>query len=444
MDKGQELNTTESAHSDPFYGKRRSSLRRQESVDESVIKVLSQRRSDYDAWSLKHPITTTPHNSEIAYEIRMFTANHPGTVILRYFLYKNPSLENNNLELGVYIFRDAKMDCIPLDWRHVIQAIQQWNETLKLTANPDTRITELQAALCNSSEQLSQCLLKPIWKHIGRIDQIQHLVIIPVEELFRVPFHIAFMPGEQIPLCAVVPLSFSVSAAAFVGRGRHLFRRQRVEHTDDLCALIVQRGENDVSGKELVNLNWDERHFHIAGNKKQLPDFIGSYQYVGSANQAGLEKLVQQKPEFFIYGGHGEYHNSYSILGPALILEEEGSFLTQFDIAMGLRLPRNKLTLLGACVSGQGVNLGGGEVSGFLRAFIAAGCGAIGITLWEVLDDEIANSVRHLLNQAKKSADDPSSVFDVVQELHQYYKNTCSSLESVAKQIEACPFALYL
>ncbi len=128
---------------------------------------------------------------------------------------------------------------------------------------------------------------------------------------------------------------------------------------------------------------------------------------------------------------------------PGPVLELEGDCLTQFDIAMGVSLPRNKLTILGACASGQGTNLGGGEVAGFIRAFIAAGCGALGVTYWPVLDDNISETIRHLLIAAQSSADS-GQPFDVVQEMYEYYRAKYKQLNALADQVEVCPLALYL
>jgi hypothetical protein len=211
-----------------------------------------------------------------------------------------------------------------------------------------------------------------------------------------------------------------------------------VENSDDLCALVIP--DEQVSAKELIGLSWPREHFHIAGRP---PEGVSEheYEYHGKADRRGLERLVQKKPEFFTYAGHGYYTKALESVGPALELEED--CLTQFDIAMGVSLPRNKLTILGACVSGQGIDLDGGEVAGFVRSFVAAGSGALGITLWEVEDKLIADTIRHLLSRAQLAAQNRQS-FDVVQELYKYYREICFQEQKPKRRIEACPLMIYL
>src|SRR4030095_383912 len=96
--------------------------------------------------------------------------------------------------------------------------------------------------------------------------------------------------------------------------------------------------------------------------------------------------------------------------------------MPRYDVVQRLRLHHNKLTLLGACVSGQGSSLSGGEVAGFLRALRAAGAGALGITLWPVLDERVSASARHLLRSARASA---GGTFDVLDALLHHYREVC-------------------
>ncbi len=195
--------------------------------------------------------------------------------------------------------------------------------------------------------------------------------------------------------------------------------------------------DTEVTGKELSNLAWPSEHFFIAG---QRPKDVCKHHHVGAANGEGLARLIQEKPEIFVYAGHGDYNETFGDLGRSLVLDED--CLTQYDIAMGIQLPRNKLTLLGACVSGEGADIAGGEVAGFLRAFIAAGCGTLGITLWPVLDKEISGTIRHILEQVQDAANSGEPL-DIVQELYKYYHDVCHHLDRTGKRIEACPLLLY-
>ena len=399
--------------------------------EEEILSLLNQRQRQYEDYSLMQPITITESNPDIAYEVRMFTADHPKLIIVRYFFYR----PETSRQLAAYVFRDGDMHVKILNWQKVEkELIHLWDKTWG--SNEEIISTEVKQL----SELISSLLIEPLWNSItggNSLDEHHHLVLIPSEELFKLPLHIACVPGENMPLATHVPLSFSVSSTAYVTRNRHLQRCQRVKKYDDLCVLI--QPDESISGKEIVGLTWPAKAFHIAGQRPV--DLKAEHQHHGQANRQGLSKLIEQKPDFFIYAGYSLYQEAFKSVGPVLALEDD--CLTQFDIAMGVRLPRNKLTILGASVSGQGVNFGGGEVAGFIRAFIAAGCGALGVTLWPVLDDAIAETTRHLLTAAQSAANS-NQQFDVVQEAYQYYRAKCEKLGSLADRVEACPLALYL
>ena len=61
-------------------------------------------------------------------------------------------------------------------------------------------------------------------------------------------------------------------------------------------------------------------------------------------------------------------------------------------------LPRNKLTVLMTCLNGQNASAAGGELSGFLRAFIATGAGALLVTLFPVSSSSTSGIITQLLN----------------------------------------------
>jgi len=273
---------------------------------------------------------------------------------------------------------------------------------------------------------------------MGPINTNTHLVLIPSGELLGLPLHVAL--GEEtgmLPLAAATQLCFSVSATAHIARSRHLLGRFPVEHGDELVAFMKLDGRS--TGAELVHLGWPAPHLLIFGDvPRGLPST--AYTHVEAREFDALERLADVRPEFFLYSGHGRFDKKNRALGP--LLEFGDLVFTQFDVAQKVKLPRNKLTLLAACVTGRGVDADGGEVGGLLRAFMAAGSGAIGITLWDVLDDIMVSVGRTLLSGAlKKSA---RGVFDVVEEIQQLYADSCKAYETTEARIEACPLALYL
>lgn len=315
-----------------------------------------------------------------------------------------------------------------LDWKAVRD---------KILAPMDKSAADPGAPLEVDARNMFKLLVEPWWHVVdqGGAGRKRELVLIPTDELYRVPLHVGLL-GNGMPLCSAMPTVYSVSASAFLYRGRYLLRRQHLHETDDLCAVLYR--DERVSCGELVGLDWPQECFFIAGSP---PKGIGRHNHLGSADWKALDMISHREPEFFLYSGHGVYYPQFGVLGPALVLQDD--LMTQYDVALRLRLPHNALTFLGACVSGQGGNIGGGEVSGFLRAFMAAGSGALGVTLWPVLDDSIGSTVRHILRMAQAAAA-TRHPFDVVQACFEYCQQVCDAISDPAERIEACPIALYL
>lgn len=346
--------------------------------------------------------------------------------LVRYFI-EGERLGQRNAErrLRAYVFRRGSVSISrPMDLKGLLT--KKWD--FDHGPSPDL------------ARSMFKVLLEPIWEDLDVTPGKTRLVLIPTDELLALPLHAALVEiaGEEMPLAAAFPLCLSVSATAHIERGRHLLARFPVEHDDDLFA--VTDVDRRASGAELLGLGWDPRFFQIAG---RAPERLAPVAFTAvRPGLAALDKLAKVKPEFFLYAGHGRYDRKRESIGPVLTFGDLR--LTQYDVAQRVRLPRNKLTLLAACVSGLGVASDGGEVAGFLRAFMAAGSGAIGLTLWEVLDREIAHTVGGLLREVSRLKGERASVFDVVERLHALYAERCQSHADSAARIEACPCALYL
>lgn len=411
--------------------RRRSSLRRGARLSEEAQGAFDDRRRWYESEALRQPVASQPHDPEIAHRVRMFTASQPGLALVRFF-----SAQGRH---GAFVFRDGEVHQVDLPdvgermggWRALID--EDRDEKGRPRGRPSCRV----------AEELSDALLAPIWPHLRQPTPVERLVIVPTGPLFDLPLHIAFEPGTRWPLAASFPLCFSVSATAFVARGRHLLARQPTEPDDDLCALLHL--DERATGGELLQVPWAPERFHIAGTPPVgLPR--GAFTSLGPANWAGIEAIVQEKPEFFVYAGHGLTHRELASLssgGEGAGLQLDGDLLTQFDVALRMRLPRNKFTLLGACLSGRGTASIGGEVAGFIRAFTLAGSGAIATTLWPVEDEQMVEAGRSILQQIARAVADRTS-FDIVELVHQAAVRACRMAETAQDRIEGCPLALYL
>jgi hypothetical protein len=233
-------------------------------------------------------------------------------------------------------------------------------------------------------------------------------------------------------------MSQSVSLTAFLGRGRHLLRRQRVEADDDLAAFVV--GEAGISAKELVEAGWATRRLIVAGD---APSGLAPGARRHAADWDGLRALTEVLPEFFLYAGHGHFHPAHAELGPYLDMRDSAGRrdrLTPFDIALRVRLPRNRLTILAACLAGQAGQTPGGDVGGFLRAFMAAGAGAIAVPLWKVLDEAIAHTAGNLLSASRRAVSNRTH-YDIVTTLFEHYREVVQQHEG--GWVDRMPLALY-
>ncbi|MFE9770907.1 CHAT domain-containing protein [Streptomyces sp. NPDC005931] len=417
---------------------RRAGLRDASSEEEAAVRAtLAARETEFETQFLHRPLESAPHDPEITHRVRMFTVNNPGTCIVRYFTYG----PGRAAHLGAFVFHGGTLGCVKGIPYEEVRAFAQGLDI----HNPPTK---------EESERIWRLLLAPVWDMINASGQLSHLVIIPVDELFSLPLHTASPPGANtLPLAAMVPMSQSVSATAFVGRGRHLLKRQPVGPDDDLAAIIVadpgqpsvdqneQGYEDPVFGDELVGTGWPAERLLIAGDR---PPRLNGHVRLHQADWSGIAAITEARPEFFVYAGHGRYHRSFGQLGPSLELGGD-DVLTQYDVALRLRLPRNKLSIVGACLAGQAQHTGGGDVVGFLRTFIAAGAGAVCIPLWSVLNSAMVETGRTVLAASRAAVSTSSRTFDVVQVLHDTYRDVAREHgDDFETMVEHMPLSLYL
>jgi hypothetical protein len=436
------LQGPENAHVVPHRLGRRGTARRSIAGQDDAARVLQDQRSEFERTALAAPLSVVPHDPEIGNEARRFTANHSETAIVRYVVHGEAN--GQPTDLGAYLFRDGRRPAfIPLEIERLddLQFVPEAGPTPEL------------------ARRLWDILFEPIWgdgleSADGARPSPERLVIVPAGPLFRLPLHLALREGWTQPLAARVLLSFSVSLTSHVKRSRYLLAQQPFDSTDDLCVLAPQ--DEAIYPGEIDNLGWNPEHFHVAG---QVPQDVGDFQYWGRADRDGLDALIARQPEIFVYIGHGRVVADKLGADPGLVLDD--GFVSHYSLGSRVRLPRNKWTLLGACVTGQGATLGGGEVSGFLRAFIGAGAGALGVTLWNVDNDAIASAIQALLVAARTPGG--SAIVDAIKVLRDHYDRAvvpdadpaavrgwapqrARSHDTVVleRQLRACPLVLYL
>ncbi|MFF1692772.1 CHAT domain-containing protein [Streptomyces sp. NPDC058257] len=401
--------------------------------------LLVEREQQYEDHFLHHPLTSATHDEDIAHQLVQYTLNHQGSCVVRYFRFGTSEAPLDGEEtpepdsLGMMVCRDGVLTLLPsIPYADVAGLARKVFEDLDDQEFPVPRE--------DTCRGIWNLLIRPVWESANRGGSPAHLTLIPTDVIFAIPLHVATAPEDDRPLAARVPLSHSVSVAAFVTRGRHLLKKQLMEHDDDLAALMSTDAR--ATGREIVDAGWSARHVHVAG---EVPDaLLGEVENTFAADWDGLEQLVAVKPEFFLYAGHGVYVNEPEVSGPLIHLGET-DMLSQFDLALRVSLPRNKLTVLGACLAGQGMGSDGGDVLGFMRSLIISGAGAIGVPLWSVRDTALAATVSALLRESRAVLGSSSTgVFDVVQALHDHYRESMETYTSVEARVDRLPIALYL
>jgi hypothetical protein len=231
------------------------------------------------------------------------------------------------------------------------------------------------------------------------VNTVERTVIVPCGELFSLPLHVALVPQRWTGAGAMLlgewrPLCFSVSLASHLLRNRAEFRSCLRHRDDDLLVLFA----GEAGFREKINTV-----LLAAGTwpKGRVLDPAGA---------DAIAAAVAAKPEFFVLQCHGEILPN-PVAGSVLRLH--GGVLSNFGIATRTWLPRNKLTILGACVSGRPVpydNATGeispaGEIAGFIRGFIAAGCGALLVTNWRVLQRQLGFVTEQILKRLQSTSD---------------------------------------
>jgi CHAT domain-containing protein len=432
---------------DETRGMRRNAAEVQQH-EKQLIEEMTRRQTEFEEQFLRQPLEATPPDPEIAYLVQRHIVNNRGTCLVRYLTYEVIRHNRRVRLLGAHVFRGSAMRFHPLgEYDRVPALLRVWEPGTAPNAEHAAAIWDL--------------LIGPLWDKIrpeslelNEETLLSHLVLVPTDDIFLVPVHLACPAGTGMPLAARVPLSSAVSAMAFVARGRHLLKRQPVDDDDDLAAIIVHDPQKPVSGDEIVGTDWDEKnHLYVMGTP---PPGLQDVKKV-PADFAGLAAISDVQPEFLVYAGHGNVIAQVPELGPYLQLPTAGGsgpggtaraeIITQFDIALRLRLPRNKLTVLGACLAGRSAQTEGGDVGGFLRALMAAGAGAISVPLWSVRDAAMVETVNHLLIASRVAVKTTVKTFDVVQTLHEHYRTIAEErTEDIPLQVlfERMPIGIYL
>ncbi len=413
----------------------RTARRAQDEGTESLHAQLAADRADLEQREFQQRTNGGEADAEVAAAMRRLSARDDGPTILRYFAY---TVGKDDRRFAVVVARGGAL-----------------SRAIELPGGVDALVGRNAQGTTPSEDyarELWQTFFERAWEEITRrrpsgvVDgaardaqrdpRPPRLVVIPAPGMFALPLHVALMPKEhaaatgydrEVPLCVACPLAFSVSATSYITRRRYLLQRQPFDATDDLCALVpTYGGGRDINPAELVGTGWPADRFHLAGRAP-----TGHTRPAGAkaGTVDGLAEVLRHRAEVFVFAGHGvtvpvdgrkDVEVALELDAPAgADAARRHSLLTQYRLLGGdLRLHHNKWALLNACVSGGGSDdVARAEVTGFIKSFIAAGAGALTVTLWPVHDDDIARVSGRLLREAASAARSGGTV-DIVDRVH--------------------------
>jgi hypothetical protein len=390
---------------------------------EAIAHAVAQQRDIEEEHWLANPLATQGVDPEISHLCRQFSAerfdSHRGPLLIRFFQRIAGDY------WAIAYFKGDTFGPLPL-------ADRLPDNLADLASREGSPPREYHC------KELWEVFFEPVLKSVmppSEVQTLERLVLVPCGDLFSLPLHVAAVPtqwtgaveprllGQWRPLC------FSISLASHVLRNRAAFRSCSRQVDDDLFVLFA--GEPDfrdaIKGTIAAATDWHTKHV------------------LESAGADAIRSAIEAKPEFFMLQCHGEILDD-PLVGSVLRLH--GGVLSNFGIATRQWLPRNKLTVLGACVSGRPVRFGNnrgeissaGEIAGFIRGFIAAGCGALLVTNWSVLQQELGSVTEHIIRRIRAS----TGVVQLDSLLREIVDSGSASGASIDSRIERSVFQLYL
>jgi hypothetical protein len=272
------------------------------------------------------------------------------------------------------------------------------------------------------------------------------VIVMPVGILWKVPFHAAIV-DEQL-FCTKVPLVYATSITALVEHNRDSGLTSTVQAgTIGVCTSYAESRPNQVRfGQRVVNrVRCGRGSVKVVG-----PVAVPKAGDVSHVSREALQALIQNCLSVLYLGCHGEYfaddldrcclvfHNSTNADD-----SEATTLITPEQLALMDAPSPIPLVILAACVSGQGVGLPGGEISGFYRAMAAMGAATCMLSFWPVDSQLVDDFAIKMMEGVRASAGTPLFIYqraiaNSLQSSHQSEKITGRTM------MRLCCLALFL
>lgn len=211
----------------------------------------------------------------------------------------------------------------------------------------------------DNATELFLFLIRPILDKI----QANHLIIIPHEELFYIPFQTLYDPEKKQYLGERFQISYLPSATL-------LSKLQKTSIHGNLLASANPTISDGVEEVKRVSLLFEPQQKKIF-----LGDFISETQLKNNAPWADIIHIST----------HGQFNLENPLFSSIELKRTTGTDgkLTAAEI-FGITLKPSSIVTLSACETGRGKASHANEVIGLSRAFIYAGADALVLTNWKV------------------------------------------------------------
>ena len=258
------------------------------------------------------------------------------------------------------------------------------------------------AATEEASRRLYDALVRPLE---GEIAEASHLVLVPDEELWDVPFATLSDRADGRFLVEKVALTTAPSAEVFLHAAERDGRLARAP--GDERALVA--GDPAVDPNRFSSLPALE---DAAREARAVASLYPAATVVLGANATKatfLHNLGSASVAHF--AGHA-LSQGRRMPEPGLLFAGESRSETLDDVLLGaseiarLRLPSTRLVVLAACRTGAGARVGREGNLSVARAWLAAGVPCVAATLWDV-EDRAAGVVLTEFHRRRRAGDAP-------------------------------------
>ncbi|MBC7771815.1 MAG: CHAT domain-containing protein [Pyrinomonadaceae bacterium] len=399
---------------------------------------FQEKRMIFEKFTATWEVPPVAHVADVLHRALMYTRSEPSTFIIRYVEADVPGAQGVTRELFAFVMDAGKLSMYPCG------PIQHMHNLLSHPWHNDRVFPSV-----NMARDIYTRLLKPIRKlkevlQPGASSPRRRLVIVPSPKLWGVPFHAA-IDDKSDPLLLRTPMIVTTSLSSFCAKNAGSADSITVEAEDDLISLCsLKRSEAQKFSGLTSWMNDVPLGIQLSAYGGGAPTLHRDSIVMGSEAISWDEfrrTLQDRQPEFFVWITHGIPGEKIGALqfrpNPDVLKEE---VIYPLDLLDRQFLPRNKLTVLTACMGAQWESGGDeAEISGFIRGFRGAGAAVILAAQWQIGVKQAGDWLAKLATRMK-----PGASWNASDAAHEISLEVASSETSVAARLASCVFCPFI